>query len=208
MKTLFTAMAALCVISIFAQESTDFNRFSVEIQGGLHMPLQLIDNINSNDYTDFRSGQVGVRYMFNTCFGAKLSYGFNSFEDKENADNGLNYQRVTLEGVYNMQLANRFGILAHAGLGVASAAPSSIDENENMAIFTLGLTPQVKVSNRVAVFVDATYLVSASQHYYFNGQLINADFKSRTAAFATFSIGASISLGKNSTHADWVQKTN
>lgn len=208
MKTLITAVAALCAISIFAQESTDFNRFSVEIQGGLHMPLQLVDNINSNDYTDFRSGQVGVRYMFNSCFGAKLSYGFNSFEDKENSDFGFDYQRITLEGVYNMHLANRFGILAHAGLGFATGAPSSIDKNENMAIFTLGLTPQLKVSNRVAVFVDASYLVSASQQYYFNGQLINSNYQSRTAAFATFSIGANISLGKNSTHADWVQKTN
>ncbi len=209
MKKLATAIVALLTTTLFfGQETSNFNKFSIEVQGGLHMPIQLVDNINESDYTDFKAGQIGVRYMFNECVGAKLSYGFNSFEDKENADFGVDYHRITLEGVYNMQLANRFGILAHAGLGLALAAPSSIDENENTAIFTLGLTPQVKVSNRVAVFVDATYLVSASQHYYFNGQLINPDFQSRTAAFANFSIGATISLGKNSTHADWAKKSN
>tara|TARA_R110000850_G_scaffold218852_2_gene344407 strand:- start:27179 stop:27799 length:621 start_codon:yes stop_codon:yes gene_type:complete len=206
MKIITTAVVALFTATLFAQEPTDFNRFSIEVQGGLHMPLQLVENIDRADYTDFRSGQAGVRYMFNECFGAKLSYGYNSFEDKENVDNGVNYHRVTLEGVYNMQLANRFGVLAHAGLGYASAAPSSIDENEQTAIFTLGLTPQVKVSDRVAVFVDATYLVSAHQHYYFNGQVINRDFQARTAAFANFSIGATIYLGKNTTHADWAKK--
>jgi OOP family OmpA-OmpF porin len=209
MKKITTAILALLIAApFFGQETTSFNKFSIEVQGGLHVPLQLVDNINASDYTDFKTGQVGVRYMFNECFGAKLSYGFNSFEDKENSDFGLDYHRVTLEGVYNMQLANRFGILAHAGLGYASAAPSSIDKNENTAIFTLGLTPQVKLSDRVAVFVDATYLVSASQHYYFNGQLINPNFQSRTAAFATFGIGATIYLGKNTTHADWIKKGN
>jgi len=206
MKKLATAFVALLMTTLLSGQETGFNKFSIEVQGGLHLPLQLLDNINSSDYTDFRSGQIGVRYMFNECFGAKVSYGFNSFEDKENSDFGVDYHRVTLEGVYNMQLANRFGILAHAGLGLASAAPSGIDENENTAIFTLGLTPQVKVSNRVAVFVDATYLVSASQQYYFNGQLIEPNFASRTAAFANFSIGATIFLGKNTNHADWVKK--
>lgn len=191
--------------TLFGQEGM-FNKFSIDVQGGLHMPVKLVDNINQSDYTDFKSGQLGIRYMFNECFGAKLSYGFNGFQDKENSEFGVDYHRVTLEGVYNMQLASRFGILAHAGLGYASAAPSSIDENEQTAIIMVGLTPQVKVSERVAVFLDATYLVSAHQQYYFNGELFNPDFQSRTATFATFSIGASIYLGKKSGHADWAKK--
>ena len=86
MKKLATAIVALLTTTLFfGQETTSFNKFSIEIQGGLHMPLQLVDNIETSDYTDFRSGQIGVRYMFDSCFGAKLSYGFNSFEDKENS---------------------------------------------------------------------------------------------------------------------------
>ncbi len=198
-------VALFSVTTMFAQEGM-FNKFSIDVQGGLHMPVKLTDNINNADYTDFRSGQFGVRYMFNECFGARLSYGFNSFEDKENSDFGVDYHRVTLEGVYNMQLASGFGILAHAGLGYASAAPSSIDSNEQTAIFMVGLTPQVRISDRVALFVDATYLVSAHQQYFFNGQLFDSSFQSRTAAFATFSVGASFYLGKNSGHADWAKK--
>lgn len=206
MRIYVIAVVALFSSAIMSGQEGMFNKFSIDVQGGLHMPLQLVDNINVSDYTDFKSGQIGVRYMFNECFGARLSYGFNSFDDKQNSDLGIDYHRVTLSGVYNMQLASSFGVLWHAGLGYASAAPSAVDNNDNTAIFTLGLTPQVRVSDRVAIFVDATYLVSAHQQYAFDGQLINADFQSRTAAFATFSVGASFYLGKNSGHADWAKK--
>lgn len=203
---IFTIILLVSTATIFSQETSSFNKFSIDVQAGLHLPLQLDDNINTSDYTDFKSAQIGVRYMFTEYVGAKLSYGYNQFEDSENSDFGVDYHRLVLEGVYNMQFANRFGVLAHGGLGVALANPSSIDDEEYTAIFTLGLTPQFKISERVAVFVDATYLVSASQQYYFNGQLIDADFPSRTASFATFSIGANIYLGKNSKHADWSRK--
>lgn len=206
MRTYVIAIVALLSVTTMFGQDGMFNKFSIDVQGGLHMPVKLTDNINNADYTDFKSGQLGIRYMFNECFGVKLSYGFNSFEDKENSDFGVEHQRLTLEGVYNLQLASRFGILAHAGLGYGTAKPSSIDENEQTAIIMVGLTPQVKVSESVSVFLDATYLVSAHQQYFFNGQLFDPSFQSRTAAFATFSIGASIYLGKNNGHADWAKK--
>jgi OOP family OmpA-OmpF porin len=206
MKHLVIVIFSMFVLQSGFSQETELNRFSIELQGGLHMPLILNDNIVDKDYTDFRSGTAGVRYMFTECFGLRVNYGYHSFLNKENENEGVDYHRITLSGVWNFQLANSFGFLAHAGLGYSIASPSSIDSKEQTAIFILGLTPQVKLSERVALFLDGSYLVSAHQQYNFDGSIINPDFQARTAAFGTLSIGVNIYLGKESSHADWSKR--
>jgi OmpA-OmpF porin, OOP family len=203
MRNLCIVIFSMFVLQAGFSQERDFNRFSIELQAGLHVPLILNDNIENKDYSDFRSGTAGVRYMFTECFGLRVNYGYHSFLNKENEDEGLNYHRFTLSGVWNFRLGNSFGFLAHGGLGYGLAAAPNANKNEQTAFFVLGLTPQVKLSERVALFVDGSYLVSAHQQNLFDGSPINSNVEARTAAFGTLSLGVNIYIGKESSHADW-----
>ena len=64
-----------------------------------------------------------------------------------------------------------------------------------MGNFQIGLKPEYKVSNRVGIFVDGTYIMNFSQNIGYNGLQI-AGNDTTTGGYATGLIGVSIKLGK------------
>jgi OOP family OmpA-OmpF porin len=63
----------------------DFNKWSVELSGGLNKPMRPMSAGYRTAVTSVYVADLGVRYMFNNKFGL-ADFGYNSFKEGENSD--------------------------------------------------------------------------------------------------------------------------
>ena len=61
------------------------------------------------------------------------------------------------------------------GVGVTFAKPETISGTEHIGTATIGLTPQVKLSERISLYSDIAFAFRFKQHYGFDGVLLNND---------------------------------
>lgn len=209
---LFLLTNLVCLSFAIAQ---DYNRWSIEFGGGMHKPTR---NFSTGFYTEhpaFGFGEVGVRYMFNEKFGLKADFGYHQIEDSGDSQPfETTYIRTSLQGVANLgnifnfrSWTQRINLLAHAGLGYSVNSPDKpIDRgNDEMLNFMAGLTPQFKLSNRLALYGDLSVIGHARAQLPWDGAT-NISPTSRSGldgVLINYSIGLNISLGKADTHADW-----
>src|SRR5690554_1055883 len=152
-------MAASC---LFVQEASaqDYNKWSIEAAGGMHKPVRPMAKGYYTDTPSFAQFSLGTRYMFNNRFGLKLDLGYNSFKEGDGSSAyKSNYYRGTLQGVANLgsilkfeTWTNSLGVLLHAGAGYSQLKPKEPIDRANtdqMLNFIAGITPQVKLGNRV-----------------------------------------------------------
>lgn len=199
-------------------QSNKFNHFAIEASGGLAMPLSPMNDTKGSDYTGLNSFQIAGRYNFYSRFnknlqylGVRLSYSHHGFRDSKNSNLGISYNKITAEAVYNIgqqlglgyRFYENYGLLAHAGAGVSFATPVGESFYEKIGNLQLGLTPQVKISDKVAFFADVTYVLNLKQHYYYDGSLIYNNFDHKTGGFTTISFGIMFYPGEKIFHADW-----
>src|SRR5690554_443521 len=204
--------------SVSAQGLKNFNKFSIEVSGGMHIPVTPTDLLDDGDYSGFQQFQASARYMISPMFGLKAYFGTNKFdageigEDRHQGKDLHNlFTRIGIEGVVNLgdlfNMSPRFveknGILFHAGAGLTFSSPSTIQGVDRMGTVTVGITPQRKLSERFSIFLDASYIINPKQHYSYSGELMSSDFASQVGGFASFSIGLMVYLGSESSHADW-----
>lgn len=206
--------------SVSAQGLKNFNKFSIEVSGGMHIPVTPTDLLDDGDYSGFQQFQASARYMISPMFGLKAYFGFNKFDAGEEGsgryyeltDLNNTFTRVGIEGVVNLgdlfNMSPRFveknGILFHAGAGLTFSSPSTIQGKvDRMGTVTVGITPQRKLSERFSLFLDASYIINPKQHYSYSGILMSDDYASQVGGFASFSIGLMVYLGSESSHADW-----
>ena len=219
-------LLALAPSMLFAQEGIDYNKWSIEADAGILKPAM---DWSDNNWqfakgADFLSANLGARYMFNTKFGLKLNYGFNLIQDLDGApeqDYTTNYHEISLQFVNNLSNAlgikadgvRGFNLLSHYGLAYSAII---FDEDENPAVsstksipdsvasFIIGLTPQVKLSEKFTLQGDVSLRLNATQDYTFDGlqQITGNDFIDSTLLTAT--VGLAYNLGKNEYHADWI----
>jgi len=200
----------------FAQEKVNevnYNRWSIDVNAGISKPTAPFSVSNFTSDLNLFHADLGARYMFNNKFGLKVDFGMDSFE---NASSSLpfetKYYRTTLQGVVNLgrifkfeQWTNTINLQAHTGIGYAFMTNDNINGYDNMANFIVGLTGQVKLSDRVALNADFSILNNIRQHYTFDGVLSPSVSEDRgfNGSIYNASLGLSIYLGKNKTHADW-----
>jgi OOP family OmpA-OmpF porin len=194
-----------------ATTGTEFNKWSVELAGGVNKPQR---PMSPGQFTSTPSPYVvdlGVRYMFNNKFGLKADFGYNSFEGQKNSiDFDTKYYRVDLQGVANLgrimnfeTWTNTLGLLGHAGFGLAQLEDQNSALKDRMGNFMAGVTGQIKLSNRIALTGDFTTILNASQDHAFD-----AASSPRARGFSGIlfngTVGLTVYLGKNEKHADWV----
>lgn len=193
-------------------DKLDYNRWSIEINGGLNKPVR---SMTYGHYTGFLSPfhvDLGARYMFNPKFGLKLDFGYDKFEDCEDSlPFESQYIRGSLQGVINLGRAlnfetwtNTIGLLAHGGFGISQLTSDDGFEGEDyIGHGIIGMTGQIRLSDRVALTGDLTGIVNGKQNWNFDGKGV-----SQTGAFdgllLNTSIGLTFYLGSNKKHADWV----
>lgn len=210
-----------CILFGFNQvdaQSGRFNHFAIEASGGLAMPLSPKNDLIDGNYAGLNSFQISGRYNFYSRFNrelqhlsVRLSYSHHGFKNSKNSDLGIAYNKLTAEAVYNVgqmfglgySSFENLGLLAHAGAGVSFATPEGKDFYEKVGHLQLGLTPLFKISDKVALFADLTYVLNLKQHYYYDGSLINPNYNHKTGGFTTFSFGIMFYPGEERHHADW-----
>ncbi|HEX8563339.1 MAG TPA: OmpA family protein [Flavobacterium sp.] len=167
---------------------------------------------------------AGVRYMFTPAFGVKLDASMDKFENNEDTDSKpfeVDQLRFGLQGVVNgarlLRIQNqlgRFSFLIHAGLEYSRVTPkletgydpiggySNYDRTENNVGIIVGLSPQFRLTNRLALVGDVSTVANFRQHYAWDGHLSEPD-NNLTGQMLMASIGLSYSLGSENLHGDW-----
>ncbi|MBK5212953.1 MAG: hypothetical protein JJE55_04750 [Flavobacteriaceae bacterium] len=208
--SLAVSLILLCSFIASAQEAK-FNRFSLELTTGVHVPLSPGTGISRTKYIAFKQFGLAGRYMFTEKFGLKGHYAFNRFANPDNTEMGMSMNRVGLEGVANVgrllkvnnHLREHFGLLFHTGIGVTFAKPSSVNGTDHMGNFLVGFTGEVKLNESFTLLGDMTYVKNFKQHYGYDGQLLNANLDPEPGSFVNVSIGVMYSFGEEKYHADW-----
>lgn len=193
-----------------AQETPGFNKWSIDINGGISKPTTpLTTGYYTKDYNLFHA-DLGVRYMFNNKFGLKVDVGYDQFENaSESASFDGKYYRTDIQGVVNLgrvlnfeEWTQRLNVQAHTGIGYAFMTNDRFEGTDNMLNHIIGLTGQVKLSERIALNADFSMINNVRQSNTFDGGIAPED-RGFNGTLYNATIGLSIYLGKNAKHADW-----
>ena len=218
-KITLPLLAALLGFSnMNAQEGKPYNKWSIDVNGGVNKPAQpMTPGYHGNTFFNFVHADAGVRYMFNNKFGLKADFGYDYMKNGDDSDYfRTKYYRTSLQGVANLgrimnfeEWTRTFGLLAHAGVGYSWMEPgkdvaTNIYEKDEMGHMILGLTGQVRLGNRVSLNADFTMVNNISQDMNFDGRgTVNAEDRAFNGTLYNATLGLSFYLGKNDVHADW-----
>lgn len=195
-----------------ATETTPaFNKWSVELNFGVNKPARPFTNGYFTGTPSFYNGDLGVRYMFNNKFGIKGDVGYYNFQSNdESISFESKYYRGSIQGVVNMgrvlhfeNWTSRLGALIHAGPGYAQLKSDGKGFTDRMGTFMIGVTGQVKLTNRIVLTGDFSSITNVRQDIAFDGNSRNDVQRSFNGGLFTGTVGLTFYLGKNDIHADW-----
>ncbi|GAB3006738.1 hypothetical protein GCM10027284_25800 [Cyclobacterium sediminis] len=210
-------------LAVGANAQDDFNKWSVEVNGGFNKPMAPITPGYYSPTLNLGHADLGVRYMFNEKFGTKLDFGIGSFKNaSDTPDFSTNYYRLNLQGVANLgrilnweTFSQTFNLLGHFGGGISQLTPQEnefADVKDSQYNVSTGMTLQVKLSDRVALNGDITNFVAGRQSVAFDGasDISAADdgYYGMNSVWWTGTLGLTFYLGSNDTHADWYIREN
>ncbi len=214
---LSTLMAGALAFGVNAQD--DYNKWSIEVNGGLNKSMAPLTPGFLSPTLNLGHADLGVRYMFNEKFGAKLDFGFGSFSevDGESPPFSTSYHRINLQGVANLgrvmgweSFTRRVNLLGHFGAGLGQVRPQEYqfnDFNDNVYNFIAGFTGQVKLSERIALTGDISTILNGRQTVTFDGASLigptDPGFYGANATWWTGTLGLTFYLGNQESHADW-----
>ncbi len=215
MKKIILITSLLITSIVVGQEglNQDYNRWSIEVAGGLHKPARPFADGYFTASPSFGQFSLGTRYMFNNYFGAKLDVGYSMLKE---GDRSLpfktTYLRSSLQGVINLgsilkfdTWTNSLGVLVHAGAGYSRLdAKEPVDRNatDEMLNVIAGISPQLKLGEKMALTTDVSLIGNTRQDYSWDGTGITGR-RGWNGYMMNFSIGLNFYLGKNEKHADW-----
>jgi OmpA-OmpF porin, OOP family len=211
----FVASAQIGTTATSTETSIDnssYNQWSIELNGGVNKPTRaMTPGYYTAGINPFHA-DLGVRYMFSPKFGLKLDFGYDQFKEKNDSPEfESRYLRSSLQGVVNLSRAlnfetwtNTIGLLVHGGFGASQiSSKNGLDGEDYMANAILGLTGQIKLSDRVALTGDLTGIINAQQDFNFDG-VSGTTGGAFDGVLINASVGLTFYLGKNQKHADWV----
>ncbi|GEQ86344.1 hypothetical protein ULMS_18520 [Patiriisocius marinistellae] len=220
-KILCLLAVALVSTATFAQETESasaFNKWSVELGGGLTKPSSSFGNGYGTKGINPYQASLGIRYMMNEKVGLRATFGYNDIS--EDADEGFlpfetKYYRASLEGVVNLgnvlgfsDFTNTFGLLFHGGGGYSMIdyqEPVDRDDSDTAFNLVAGITPQIKLGNRLAFFTDISLISNVGMERSWDGTQIIRTSERRIDDGLLYNVSAGFTfyLGKNDVHADW-----
>ncbi|MHC5309184.1 OmpA family protein [Myroides sp. LJL116] len=210
-KLTLPLLASLLVVGSAVAQEKNYNRWSLDFNGGFAKPARAISGGTSAETFKNLHLDGGVRYSLNNKFGVKASFGYDNLKKWTNNSTNAHteYYRTSLEGVVNLGRILNFenwtqtiNVQAHAGGGYSWLHGNNFSGNDNMGHLMAGLTGQIKVASRVALNADFTVIQNLQQNMNFDGmsQTHRSTFQ---GTMFNASVGVSIYLGKHAQHADW-----
>lgn len=215
----------------FAANAQEFNKWSLEATTGFNKAMAPLTAGYLSPTLNIGHADLGVRYMFNEKFGAKLDYGFGSFKESQgnSPEFDTKYFRLNLQGVANVgrimnfeTFSNRVGLLFHTGAGIGVVNPEMNQYNWfNDRVYTLifGFTPQLKLTEKISLVGDVSTILNGRQTITFDGvntilpstmpnASTNNGYYGANGTWWTGTLGLNIYLGKQAQHADWFIAAN
>ncbi|TDQ17599.1 OOP family OmpA-OmpF porin [Algoriphagus boseongensis] len=209
-------------VGLFAQK--EFNQWSIELNGGFNKSMGPLTGNYYSPTLNIGHFDIAGRYMFNEYFGIKGDAGLGSFRETKgkSPEFTTNYLRADLQMVWNLgrvmnfeNLNRRIGLLGHFGAGFGRMSfEQTVFNQESDYVYNIitGITGQYKISSRVALAGDITYIHNGRQTYTFDGNSFNAPIQPNPPAnpfvhapggWWTGTLGLHFYLGKQEEHADW-----
>jgi OOP family OmpA-OmpF porin len=192
-----------------------YNKWSIELNGGVNKPTRAMSIGYSTATLNPFHADLGVRYMFNPKFGMKLDFGYDKFQERDDTPAFESQQiRTSLQGVVNVGRAlnfedwtNTLGLLLHGGLGVSQLTADSFNGEDYAGNGLIGMTGQIRLSDRAVLTGDLTGIINGKQNYNFDG-MSHTTTGSFDGLLLNASVGLTFYLGKNTKHADWVGESD
>jgi OOP family OmpA-OmpF porin len=217
MKKAVLPLLLLCMaqgINAQEQSAKDYNKWTVEFGGGINKVSKPLNPGYHVDGYSLYTLDLGARYMFNTKFGLKLDVNSHRLMgDNRSIAFQTDVYTVGLEGVANIgrimefeSWTKRLNILAHTGVGVGMLTGNDrLKENDNIGNFLIGLTGELKLTNRVTLTGDFTMMNSFSMQSSWDGGKLYQPAGSQgfDGTLYAATVGLNISFGKHAEHADW-----
>jgi OOP family OmpA-OmpF porin len=206
---------------------TTFNKWTLEISAGqLKGITPYADGYYSSNpgsffgSIDINSFSIASRYSFGPKFGVKVGLQYDQLKNLSTNSLPFNMQQlgISIQGVTNLNKLfnienelNRFGILLHGGFKIdqmkSKTANTLTNGNYNKKELNgglvVGITPQYRISNRIAIFGDVTIQNNFRQHFNWDGSYSNLSSNNMKGQSVVTSLGLSFSIGKNKMHGDW-----
>ncbi|MCS5490505.1 OmpA family protein [Algoriphagus limi] len=222
-KLLLTAFLSIGIAQfIYAQK--EFNQWSIEASAGFNKSMGPLSPGYLSPTLNIGHLDFGARYMMNEYFGLKGDFGFGNFKEVKGVSPEFttNYIRGNAQMVLNAgrmlnfeNISRRLGMLAHFGVGFGRLSyEETIYNQESDYVYNIisGVTTQYKLSNRLALTGDISYIHNGRQTYTFDGNSYNAPvqpnpptnpFIHAPGGWWTGTIGLNFYLGSQEEHADW-----
>jgi len=190
---------------------SNYNKFSLEFGSGYTSPVQPYLSEYDSNFSSFNHLNIGARYMFSEKFGVRLEYVNDRFVCASDAAVGTYFNRFGAQLVYNLGkdldllyfTDETFGLLTHAGFGYSRSTLKSLHETEQIGSVIIGISPQYKLNDRSALFLDLSSVFNFKQHYRYDGSLISPDFVPTVGTHYNISLGIILYIGENRLHNDW-----
>ena len=213
-KILFCFMSFLSGFGAFSQ--SNFNKLSFELASGFSKPLSNISSAVESTFMAAPNWNMGLRYMFNSNFGLKGSFNYDSFEEK---GIGSKHNRFNLDAYYN--IGNWFdlnyvsnssvALYSHLGAGatyinskVKGLTVGYIPGWERQINFNIGVSPRFRMNDIMSLYTDLSYIMAMKQHYNYSGEpILNVGNSGTSGSHFSFNIGLSFSIGDYDDHADF-----
>lgn len=162
--------------------------------------------------TSLTNFNAAFRYMVDDYWGLKFDAGFSRFEVTDSPVTGTEYTRISAQGVHNLGRTlnlrgltnNSIGLLAHGGLGYSALKSLVTEEKDNIGNVIIGITPQIRLLESLALHADLSYILNFTQHYNFAGLHPDTDkHEAFTGHLTTFTLGLTYYFGRNGSSSDW-----
>ncbi|MEN9911954.1 MAG: hypothetical protein RI956_398 [Pseudomonadota bacterium] len=207
----FTIILFLTTVVVNAQVTKDksiYNKLSFEVGAGFN---RFYEYNTLTPKPSLFTVDLGLRYMFNPKFGIKGDIGYNSIATNADTNMKTKYYRLGLEGVVNVgrianfeTWTNRIGLLAHLGAGYGQLRYQSNPIVDHVINIKAGVTVQLKLSERIALYADISTIPSYSHDFTYDGNVV-IDHSSRMGMLNGTG-GLVFYLDENEKHMDWVSE--
>lgn len=213
---------------------SSYNKWSLEFSSGQSKGVKpytpgyyssksntFIGNFNFNNFN------LGVRYMFSPKFGLKATLSSDKLANASDTDSKkfeTQQYRFGVEGVVNAcrlfdiqdQLGS-FSLLIHGGVQMSSLTPkldtgidiptglfSNYNNTEHNIGVIYGVTPEYKITKKIAITIDFSVLSNFRQHYAWDGHTSDPN-NNLAGQMISGGFGVSYSFGSKEIHGDWAK---
>lgn len=209
------------------QQSSGFNRWTIEANAGQSVGLNpYTEGYSSSEpgkvfNFDFNNFGLGARYMISPKFGIKADVNYDLFKNAEDSKKfEVEQYRIGLQGVINAsrllgieENLRRFGLLIHGGANFIMLSPK-LDTGYDNGLYSnagltekkfgimIGVSPQFRVTNKMAINLDLTSVNNYRQHLAWDGHFADSS-NNLFGQMINLTFGINYSLGPNEVHGDW-----